>query len=979
MKITRLPLSISVLGLFAALSSAQAKESIVNCAQLGASSGQGSVVEPSEFCAKTIIPFDFGDAPAPYPSSKEANGARHELGTDVYLGTCVDSDSGSEAVGDLEASLDDNNAATPVYGTCTDDDDEDGVTFSRIVLGQKDIPVQIVANKACKLNAWIDWNADKDWNDTGEQVFKDVDLVEGNNEVFLDVPKFAAVSSTFARFRCSTAGGDKIVGDALDGEVEDYKIRIEASDAKPPLSVGNLVWLDADRNGQQNKGEYGVAGTELTLLKADGTRARDLNNVLVPIQIVAAEGDYLFTNLPAGEYIVRVKPPAAYSSTEGGIDPDKDASDTDSNCTIVNGHIQTPAFTLSEQTTINNTNPSVDCGLYQLHHSIGNQVWIDNGGGVLANANNGLLDSGEPAVSDGVRIELLGKAGNLISSTTTQNGFYLFSPLVQGEYKVCIAASNFNSGGLLAGYTASTGGDETDANLDGDNNDNGGALDAKGICSGWLTLGVDEPLNESPTASGVAGDDGYGSLDAHANLTVDFALLPPSTPVATPLTLGDKVWVDLNADGIQDEVEPGLSGASVRLTTASGGTVNDLDGKPVGVQVTSDTGLYRFTNLPEGDYIVTVQPPSGYYLTEGGLDVDGSNDNTDSNCIAASGSSAKTHPVTLSIEAEPSSSVDGDDENSNLTADCGFYRSVSVGDTIWDDLNADGQQDVNEPGLSGVTVELTEADGLTPVLDYNGDVIPAVTTDSSGSYRFDNLKPGTYTVVVKPQIGYQVSPGGNDPDTDTSATDSNCVAQDGIYRTPSFDLRVDGDVSHFHNPDVDCGFYRSVTLGDFVWIDRDADGRQDSGEPGLAGATVRLMDSNGQAAKDLFGNTVPAVITDQNGKYRFNHLAEGDYVVSVTVPMGFTPTLAVADANSDNDTDSNGVVRLDELSVKSQSIKLEWGKEPSFEDDDSSSNLTVDFGFVPSAGVQIPTLSQWGMIFLSFLMAIVALFRRREH
>ena len=42
----------------------------------------------------------------------------------------------------------------------------------------------------------------------------------------------------------------------------------------------------------------------------------------------------------------------------------------------------------------------------------------------------------------------------------------------------------------------------------------------------------------------------------------------------------------------------------------------------------------------------------------------------------------------------------------NLTVDAGFYRPTSLGDFVWNDLNANGQQDADEPGLAGSTVTL---------------------------------------------------------------------------------------------------------------------------------------------------------------------------------------------------------------------------------------------------------------------------------
>jgi hypothetical protein len=40
---------------------------------------------------------------------------------------------------------------------------------------------------------------------------------------------------------------------------------------------------------------------------------------------------------------------------------------------------------------------------------------------------------------------------------------------------------------------------------------------------------------------------------------------------------------------------------------------------------------------------------------------------------------------------------------------------------------------------------------------------------------------------------------------------------------------------------VDAGLYRPASIGDFVWEDLNGNGQQDSGEPGIVGATVNLL------------------------------------------------------------------------------------------------------------------------------------------
>ncbi len=88
---------------------------------------------------------------------------------------------------------------------------------------------------------------------------------------------------------------------------------------------------------------------------------------------------------------------------------------------------------------------------------------------------------------------------------------------------------------------------------------------------------------------------------------------------------------------------------------------------------------------------------------------------------------------------------------------------ATVGDRVWNDLNGNGIQDPDEPGLSGVVVELRNKDGV---------VIATTTTDSNGFYVFENVTPGTYSVTFKAPSGFDfTAPGqGDDPTQDSKVT-----------------------------------------------------------------------------------------------------------------------------------------------------------------------------------------------------------------
>jgi probable HAF family extracellular repeat protein len=121
-------------------------------------------------------------------------------------------------------------------------------------------------------------------------------------------------------------------------------------------------------------------------------------------------------------------------------------------------------------------------------------------------------------------------------------------------------------------------------------------------------------------------------------------------------------------------------------------------------------------------------------------------------------------------------------------------------------------------------------------------------------------------------------------------------------------------------------------VGDLVWEDLNRNGIQDAGEPGLAGATVQLLDSNNRA--------VDSRITDATGSYLFDDLAPGTYTVTVTPPPGYVPT--VTGQGIDPSADSN---------PSPSSITLAPGQL----------DMTIDFGF--SKQVQPPTADPGGPYF----------------
>ena len=157
--------------------------------------------------------LDFGDAPEqPYPTTLAANGARHIINPDIFLGNRIDAEADGQ----------------PSFNAQRDDaagiDDEDGIRFLTPMVPGSAAVVEAISSTNARLDAWVDFNQDGNW-DASEQILASVPTVPGSNTYSFTVPTSAfptPTRPTYSRFRLSTTGGLSPSGLARDGEVEDY-------------------------------------------------------------------------------------------------------------------------------------------------------------------------------------------------------------------------------------------------------------------------------------------------------------------------------------------------------------------------------------------------------------------------------------------------------------------------------------------------------------------------------------------------------------------------------------------------------------------------------------------------------------------------------------------------------------------------------------------------------------------------------------
>ena len=409
----------------------------------------------------------------------------------------------------------------------------------------------------------------------------------------------------------------------------------------------------------------------------------------------------------------------------------------------------------------------------------------------------------------GVTIRLKDGSGNVLQTMTTGlNGSYSFTGLRPGTYQVV-------EPNQPASYA--DGKDTPGTNF-------GGTGTAGASPSGAFPSSADAITNiVIPADSNTTG----------ANY--NFGELPPAS-------IGDKVFLDSNGNGIQDVGEPGVDGVTVQLYDSTGTNL-------LATTTTAGGGLYNFGLLPPGTYQVKFGDTANGTTYTFTARNQGSDPSKDSNADPATGLSG---PVTVGV---------GQTDN---TIDAGLYVPASAGDLVWYDVNGNGIQDGTEPGIGGATVTLTYA-GPDGVFGTGDDVtLPAQTTGAAGNYSFTGLAPGNYRATVS-----------NLPNGLSAETYDLDGASSAPYQT-NFTL-----ASGQNRTDVNFGFRGTGAIGHTVYNDQNGDGVQQPGEPGLPNVPVTLTwygpDGLPGGGDDLTYSTT----TDASGHYQFNNLPSGNFSVLV--------------------------------------------------------------------------------------------------
>ncbi|MBD3256778.1 MAG: hypothetical protein GF383_16915, partial [Candidatus Lokiarchaeota archaeon] len=776
-------------------------------------------------------------------------------------------------------------------------------TFSGPLIPGEEITITVSATETTGLlNAWIDFSGDGSLTDSGEQIALNETITAGESiTLVIPVPLTATQGiTTYARFRFSTDSDLTPTGLASDGEIEDYALntlRLDYGD----LPDGHLSPLTG----------YAMP--------------------LYPTQIVSDGGRHI---------ILSMNNPTLGSTVDDESDgqPAREADGDD----VYDGSDDEDGVTFSgplvpgEEVTITVSAAPTATGLLN--------AWLDFDG------DGSLTDSGEQiALNETIT------AGESIT-------LVIPVPLTATQGITTYARFRFSTDSDLTPTGLASDGEIEDYAIPIREMDYGDAPDADYTTvytsdgARHVILPVDNPTlgsivdaeTDGRPSAGADGDDTTDTPDDEDGVSFDSPLVPgevATITVSAAITGSDGVlnaWIDFG--GNDDWGEAGDQIALNETITAGGSIVITFTVPLTSVQGDDTYARFRFSSEP--DLTPSGLAPDGevedYVLNLSELEYGDLPDGPYPTRFASNGARHNILPVdnpTLGslvdaeFDGQPSTEADGDDNTGTpddedgvtfltpLMRDQAAQIQVEAGSdgylNAWIDFDGDGLLD---------TITVTAIDG-TPVISTMNDI---------------SMTTGVHTFTI------QV------PDVTIS---SSVYSR---FRFTSYD--TNGTLSYTGRAtDGEVEDYVLMSLGNLVWMDGGAgsggvrnDGAQNGTEAGIAGVTVELYRYDQTPGTDA---PITATVTDASGYYTFTGLTPYTYVVHIPASQfgdgqpleGLTSSTdwGLPDDDYDQDQDENGVDEAaPELNgVSSLSVTLTLGNEPTSEDGDANSNLTVDFGF----------------------------------
>lgn len=513
-----------------------------------------------------------------------------------------------------------------------------------------------------------------------------------------------------------------------------------------PGTVKGTVFADKNDNGLRDEGEAGLPGVIVRLMSDEGEAFS---------AEIGADGSFLFDAVMPGNYWLEYQLPenAIFARTAAGGNAISGENGT--------GRGESFAFATGDEVQ------APLCGALTLGHIEGSAYQDHNGDGIR---------SGDEEALAGMTLTLTPSRDDLeeITVTTGQDGSFRMAELRPDTYTLTVicpegeATSRMdnlllplaagkpsqsvqlpvtmgavwedqrvgavfpaslsgrmwmdeNNNGLFdegertpAGYEITVTDDLTGSIFDTLRTDKEGRFASSGMIPGSFT--VSYRLDEN-TIAPKQGDSVF--TENNGRLEVAGVLLAENESredlllgIVCYTSIGGKVWIDRG-----DTVES-LAGAEITLKDETGNVIRSA--------TSGSSGEYLFDKLMPGTYVLEATMPEGCVIIEpGDSRLSGSQISVITRTSNRNGSS---DPIALKMAQDL------------RQMDIGCVLPGKLGDFCWLDLDGDGLQGMNEPGIPGVRIELQR----------NGQTVMETVSDQYGFYRFDDLYPAAYTLKVTP-------------------------------------------------------------------------------------------------------------------------------------------------------------------------------------------------------------------------------------